>query len=86
MIDGSDSDLEEENEAMLGSGLVETTKLRQVNTSDKKEKLTQAEQQDKDLQWLDENIPQTMADQALPILIDSDDDVKETKLEMSKID
>lgn len=37
-----------------------------------------------DLRWVEENIPQAMADAALPVL-DSDEEILNTKFEVSKM-
>ncbi|XP_047248015.1 transmembrane protein 87A-like isoform X2 [Girardinichthys multiradiatus] len=41
---------------------------------------------DEDLEWVEENIPSSMADIALPPLLDSDEETQTTKLEMSKME
>jgi len=82
MIDGDDED-DEVEESLLGGGATESMKLRAVNRESRSGDENQAEA---DLKWIEENIPQTVADAALPILVDSEDDVEDTKLEMSKID
>ncbi|MED6240088.1 Transmembrane protein 87A [Characodon lateralis] len=41
---------------------------------------------DEDLKWVEENIPSSMADIALPPLLDSDEETQTTKLEMSKME
>jgi len=85
MIDGNDSDMEEQEELMLGSGAVENIKSRAKVDSD----YTPADDFNKteeDLKWIEENIPQTVADSVAPALIDSDEDEMTTKYEMSKIE
>uniref|UniRef100_A0A3B4Y0R6 GOST seven transmembrane domain-containing protein n=1 Tax=Seriola lalandi dorsalis TaxID=1841481 RepID=A0A3B4Y0R6_SERLL len=42
--------------------------------------------QDEDLKWVEENIPSSMADVALPPLLDSDEETMTTKFEMSKME
>ena len=84
MIDGNDSDMEEQ-ELMLGSGAVENMKSRARADPD----FAPADDIDKteeDLKWIEENIPQTVADSVAPALIDSDEDEMTTKYEMSKIE
>ncbi|XP_069625316.1 transmembrane protein 87B [Ranitomeya imitator] len=39
---------------------------------------------DEDLKWVEENIPSSFADIALPVLLDSDEEIMMTKYEMSK--
>ncbi|XP_010892166.2 transmembrane protein 87A isoform X1 [Esox lucius] len=41
---------------------------------------------DEDLKWAEENIPSSIADVALPPLLDSDEEAMTTKLEMSKME
>nr|XP_023838314.1 transmembrane protein 87A isoform X2 [Salvelinus alpinus] len=41
---------------------------------------------DEDLKWVEENIPSSMADVALPPLLDSDEETITTKFEMSKME
>jgi hypothetical protein len=84
MIDGNDSDLEEQEELMLGSGAVENMKSRAKVESDVL--IDAAEKTEEDLKWIEDNIPQTVADAVTPALIDSDEDEMTTKYEMSKIE
>lgn len=90
MIDGNMSDDEDgaEEPMLSGNGLTESMKLRSVGKdgNSHSQAVDPNEQTEADLKWIDENIPQTMADNALPILIDSDEDEHDTKFEMSKID
>ncbi|XP_077862414.1 transmembrane protein 87A-like [Saccoglossus kowalevskii] len=44
------------------------------------------EKTDADLKWVEENIPQSIADAALPSLLDSDEEIMTTKFEMSKME
>ncbi len=39
-----------------------------------------------DLKWVEENVPATLAETALPALIDSDEEVINTRFEISKMD
>ena len=39
-----------------------------------------------DLKWVEENIPTSVADAALPSLLDSDEEIMTTKFEMSKME
>ena len=41
---------------------------------------------DEDLKWVEENIPTSVADAALPSLLDSDEEIMTTKFEMSKME
>ena len=84
MIDGNDSDMEEQEELMLGSGAVESMKSRARMDNDLQP--DSADKTEEDLKWIEENIPQTVADAVTPALIDSDEDEMTTKYEMSKIE
>ena len=83
MIDGNESDDDDDmEEPMLGSGATETIKMR-----GSKQKVTiDIDKTEEDLKWIEENIPQTVADAALPVLLDSDEEVVTTKYEMSKME
>ena len=83
MIDGNGSDDdEEEEELMLGSGATETMKMR----GSKKIVRSDVDKTEEDLKWIEENIPQTVADAAVPVLLDSDEEQMSTKYEMSKME
>ncbi|XP_059505303.1 transmembrane protein 87A-like isoform X3 [Stegostoma tigrinum] len=41
---------------------------------------------DEDLKWVEENVPSSMADVALPALLDSDEEIMTTKFEISKME
>nr|CAB3267119.1 transmembrane protein 87A-like [Phallusia mammillata] len=83
MIDGNDSELDEMEESMLGSGATEGMKMRSSKKTDHDKDVDKTEE---DLKWIEENIPQTLADAALPALLDSDEEVLTTKYEMSKME
>ncbi|CAK8673848.1 unnamed protein product [Clavelina lepadiformis] len=83
MIDGNDSDDEEMEEPMLGSGATESMKMRGTTKILSKPDVDRTEE---DLKWIEENIPQTVADAALPAFMDSDEEVMTTKYEMSKME
>ncbi|XP_059187260.1 transmembrane protein 87A-like isoform X2 [Centropristis striata] len=74
---------EEEKEPMINEAF-EGMKMRgmknETNGSAKANKL------DEDLRWVEENIPSSMADVALPPLLDSDEETMTTKFEMSKME
>lgn len=38
-----------------------------------------------ELKWVDEHIPSSLADKALPALVDSDEEMQKTKFEISKM-
>ncbi|XP_030599911.1 transmembrane protein 87A isoform X2 [Archocentrus centrarchus] len=74
---------EEEKEPMMNEAF-EGMKMRgmknEANGSARANKV------DEDLKWVEENIPSSMADVALPPLLDSDEENMTTKFEMSKMD
>nr|XP_019964443.1 PREDICTED: transmembrane protein 87A-like [Paralichthys olivaceus] len=74
---------EEEQEPMMNEAF-EGMKMRgmknETNGSAKANKV------DEDLKWVEENIPSSMADVALPPLLDSDEEIMTTKFEMSKME
>ncbi|KAK9962269.1 hypothetical protein ABG768_007641 [Culter alburnus] len=74
---------EEEGEQLMNEAF-EGVKMRgmkpETNGSAKLSKV------DEDLKWVEENIPSSMADVALPPLLDSDEEIMTTKFEMSKME
>lgn len=83
LVDG-DSDDEEEGVTTTKTEITKNIKKR----GDKGgyEKLDQEDKMEEDLKWIDENIPETVADAALPALMDSDEEGINTKYEMSKME
>jgi len=80
LVDGVDSDEEDEPKVQPARDTVkrrgERKKSSNVDPEDKMEE---------DLKWIDENIPETVADAAIPTMLDSDEDVVDTKYEISKM-
>ncbi|XP_053728935.1 transmembrane protein 87A-like isoform X1 [Synchiropus splendidus] len=78
-----ESEEEEEKEPMMNEAF-EGMKMRgmknETNGSAKANKV------DEDLKWVEENIPTSMSDVALPPLLDSDEEIMTTKFEMSKME
>ncbi|XP_068441161.1 transmembrane protein 87A-like isoform X2 [Clinocottus analis] len=74
---------EEEQEPMMNEAF-EGMKMRggknETNGTAKANKV------DEDLKWVEENLPSSMADVALPPLLDSDEETLTTKFEMSKME
>lgn len=85
LIDGDDDDEEEAGEPMLGAGATETVKMRGLKNAADPAHNPNTKAED-DLKWIEENIPQTVADAALPAIMDSDEEVMTTKYEMSKME
>ncbi|XP_027136313.1 transmembrane protein 87A isoform X2 [Larimichthys crocea] len=74
---------EEEKEPMMNEAF-EGMKMRGMkNESNGSAKVNKV---DEDLKWVEENIPSSMADVALPPLLDSDEETLTTKFEMSKME
>lgn len=42
--------------------------------------------EDEDLKWVEENIPTTVADVALPVMLDEEEEILKTKMERSKME
>ncbi|XP_073401263.1 transmembrane protein 87B [Dendrobates tinctorius] len=59
-------------------------KLRGTKTEPNGTAKNTATSADEDLKWVEENIPSSFADIALPVLLDSDEEIMMTKYEMSK--
>ncbi|KAM9853693.1 transmembrane protein 87A [Aulostomus maculatus] len=74
---------EEEKEPMVNEAF-EGMKMR--GTKSETNGLAKANKVDEDLKWVEENIPSSMADVALPPLLDSDEETMTTKFEMSKME
>ncbi|XP_016375441.1 transmembrane protein 87A-like isoform X2 [Sinocyclocheilus rhinocerous] len=77
-------EVSEEEEEQLMNEAFDGVKMRgmkpETNGSAKPSKV------DEDLKWVEENIPSSMADVALPPLLDSDEEIMTTKFEMSKME
>ncbi|XP_059370213.1 transmembrane protein 87A-like isoform X4 [Carassius carassius] len=77
-------EISEEEEEQLMNEAFEGVKMRgmkpETNGSAKPSKV------DEDLKWVEENIPSSMADVALPPLLDSEEEIMTTKFEMSKME
>ncbi|CAM9779720.1 unnamed protein product [Lampetra planeri] len=82
LIDDDDEDSLDQN-VMTGDAY--GTKMRGTRTEMNGQARSGASQ-DEDLTWVEENIPSSVADLALPALLDSDEEIMTTKFEMSKID
>ncbi|XP_063060977.1 transmembrane protein 87A-like isoform X2 [Engraulis encrasicolus] len=79
-----DEESDEEEKEQLVNDAFEGVKMRgmkaETNGAAKPNKV------DEDLKWVEENIPSSMADVALPPLLDSDEEAVATKFEMSKME
>ncbi|KAK7070884.1 Transmembrane protein 87A [Halocaridina rubra] len=80
--DGSDADDEEESEKLMAD-VSDTMKLRNTRNSTSSSPRESRTVED-DLKWVEENIPSSIADSALPIL-DSDEEIVTSTFEISKM-
>lgn len=81
-----DSDDEEIEEFIASTNLADGIKLR-ATKNEKNGTVKPAETNpDEDLKWVEDNIPTSLTDVALPILLDSDEEIMTTKYEMSKLE
>uniref|UniRef100_A0A803J925 Transmembrane protein 87B n=1 Tax=Xenopus tropicalis TaxID=8364 RepID=A0A803J925_XENTR len=83
LIDDSDDEVEE---FLVTDHLAEGMKLRGTKPECNGAPKPPATNIDEDLKWVEENIPSSFADAALPVLMDSDEEIMMTKYEMSKIE
>ncbi|XP_070776355.1 transmembrane protein 87A-like [Enoplosus armatus] len=83
LIDEDDEE-EEAKEPMLNEAF-EGMKMRGSKPdSNGSQKLLSKE--DEDLKWVEENIPTTVADVALPVMLDEEEEILKTKMERSKME
>ncbi|XP_058651220.1 transmembrane protein 87A [Onychostoma macrolepis] len=81
-----DSDDEEIEEFLVSANIAEGIKLRAAKTETNGTGKPAAANPDEDLKWVEENIPTSLSDVALPVLLDSDEEIMTTKYEMSKME
>ncbi|KAG8583222.1 hypothetical protein GDO81_008323 [Engystomops pustulosus] len=81
LMDDSDDEVEE---FLVTDHIAEGMKLRGTKTEPNGTSKPNAASADEDLKWVEENIPSSFADVALPVLLDSDEEIMMTKYEMSK--
>uniref|UniRef100_A0A8C0YK31 Uncharacterized protein n=1 Tax=Cyprinus carpio carpio TaxID=630221 RepID=A0A8C0YK31_CYPCA len=81
-----DSDDEEIEEFMVSANIADGIKLRAAKTETNGTVKPAAANPDEDLKWVEENIPSSLSDVALPVLLDSDEEIMTTKYEMSKME
>ncbi|MCI4376697.1 hypothetical protein PGIGA_G00191390 [Pangasianodon gigas] len=80
-----DSDDEEIEEFLVSANIADGIKLRAAKTETNGTTKPPASSVDEDLKWVEENIPSSLTDVALPVLLDSDEEIMTTKYEMSKM-
>ncbi|XP_031435227.1 transmembrane protein 87A isoform X1 [Clupea harengus] len=81
-----DSDDEEIEEFLVSANLADGIKLRSTKSDANGTAPKPAANPDEDLKWVEENIPTSLSDVALPVLLDSDEEIMTTKYEMSKME
>ncbi|XP_069463936.1 transmembrane protein 87B isoform X2 [Ambystoma mexicanum] len=81
LIDDSDDEVEEFS---VSENLAEGIKLRSKAETNGTTKHS-SNNAEEDLKWVEDNIPSSFADGALPVLMDSDEEIMMTKYEMSKL-
>lgn len=84
LIDDDDDEEEEAKEPMLNEAF-EGMKMRgsKPDTNGSQKALSK---EDEDLKWVEENIPTTVADVALPVMLDEEEEILKTKMERSKME
>ncbi|XP_056147647.1 transmembrane protein 87A [Lampris incognitus] len=81
-----DSDDEEIEEFLASSNIADGIKLRATKNETNGSVKMAAANPDEDLKWVEDNIPSSLTDVALPVLLDSDEEIMTTKYEMSKME
>jgi hypothetical protein len=85
--DDDDDENENENEIFDSVKMRTTVMINGESKRDKKDKAKQtANSIEDDLKWVEENVPATLTEAALPGLVDSEEEVQTTKFEASKMD
>jgi len=84
LTDGA-AESDEEEQILTKSGLTADATERSVGKVKKlhKQKAPTAED---DLEWIEENIPQTAADSVMPVVLDDGEDLEETKYQVNKME
>ncbi|XP_008320491.1 transmembrane protein 87A isoform X1 [Cynoglossus semilaevis] len=81
-----DSDDEEIEEFVASTNISDGIKLRaSKNETNGTVKPADTHPED-DMKWVEDNIPSSLSDVALPVLLDSDEEIMTTKYEMSKLE
>uniref|UniRef100_A0A1A7XHE4 Transmembrane protein 87B n=1 Tax=Iconisemion striatum TaxID=60296 RepID=A0A1A7XHE4_9TELE len=81
-----DSDDEEIEEFIASSNIADGIKLRAAKSETNGSAKSAETNPDEDLKWVEDNIPSSLTDVALPVLLDSDEEIMTTKYEMSKLE
>ncbi|XP_061693551.1 transmembrane protein 87A isoform X2 [Syngnathoides biaculeatus] len=81
-----DSDDEEIEEYVASPNIADGIKLRATKYEANSAATSPETNPEEDLKWVEENIPSSLTDVALPVLLDSDEESMTTKYEMSKLE
>lgn len=81
-----DSDDEEIEEFIASSNIADGIKMRAAKSETNGTAKPPETSPDEDLKWVEDNIPSSLTDVALPVLLDSDEEIMTTKYEMSKLE
>ncbi|XP_013855414.1 transmembrane protein 87A isoform X2 [Austrofundulus limnaeus] len=81
-----DSDDEEIEEFTASANLADGIKLRAAKSETNGTAKPPETNADEELKWVEDNIPSSLTDVALPVLLDSDEEIMTTKYEMSKLE
>ncbi|XP_061546628.1 transmembrane protein 87A [Phycodurus eques] len=81
-----DSDDEEIEEFIASANIADGIKLRGTKNEANSAVTSPETNPEEDLKWVEENIPSSLTDVALPVLLDSDEESMTTKYEMSKLE
>uniref|UniRef100_A0A915IEE0 Transmembrane protein 87A n=1 Tax=Romanomermis culicivorax TaxID=13658 RepID=A0A915IEE0_ROMCU len=90
LLDNGEDDDEEDtvfSEAFTTSEAIKlrTTITNQQNSTKLDRRSNEKDNLEDDLKWIEEHIPSTLADRALPAMVDSDEEREQTKFEISKM-
>ncbi|XP_075932879.1 transmembrane protein 87A isoform X3 [Anarhichas minor] len=81
-----DSDDEEIEEFVASTNLADGIKLRTSKSETNGTVKPTEKKTEEDLKWVEDNIPSSLTDIALPVLLDSDEEIMTTRYEMSKLE
>nr|XP_046258371.1 transmembrane protein 87A isoform X1 [Scatophagus argus] len=81
-----DSDDEEIEEFVTSTNFADGIKLRASKNETNGTVRPAETNPDEDLKWVEDNIPSSLTDVALPVLLDSDEEIMTTRYEMSKLE
>ncbi|XP_029306217.1 LOW QUALITY PROTEIN: transmembrane protein 87A [Cottoperca gobio] len=81
-----DSDDEEIEEFIASTNIADGIKLRSTKSEMNGTGRPAEANPEEDLKWVEDNIPSSLTDVALPVLLDSDEEIMTTRYEMSKLE